>query len=50
MLQQVLAELTEDEMASLLVGMRAIHAARRRLVAASPDLETVPDAASPPPG
>jgi DNA-binding MarR family transcriptional regulator len=49
MLQQVLAELTEDEMASLLVGMRAIHAARRRLVAASPDAETMPDAASPPP-
>ena len=46
MLQQVLAELTEDEMASLLVGMRAIHAARRRLVAASPDAETAPDAAS----
>ena len=50
MLQQVLAELTEDEMASLLVGMRAIHAARRRFMAASPDLDTVTDAASPPPG
>jgi MarR family 2-MHQ and catechol resistance regulon transcriptional repressor len=31
-LTKVLAELTEDEMASLLVGMRAIHSARRRLV------------------
>jgi DNA-binding MarR family transcriptional regulator len=31
-LTKVLAELTEEEMASLLVGMRAIHAARRRLV------------------
>jgi MarR family 2-MHQ and catechol resistance regulon transcriptional repressor len=49
MLQQVLAELTEDEMAALLVGMRAIHAARRRLIAASPDSETEPDTASPPP-
>jgi MarR family 2-MHQ and catechol resistance regulon transcriptional repressor len=49
MLQQVLAELTEDEMAALLVGMRAIQAARRRLVAASADGEIVPDAAFPPP-
>jgi MarR family transcriptional regulator, 2-MHQ and catechol-resistance regulon repressor len=31
-LTKVLAELTEEEMASLLVGMRAIHAARRRLL------------------
>jgi DNA-binding MarR family transcriptional regulator len=30
-LSRVLAELTEDEMAALLVGMRAIHAARRRI-------------------
>lgn len=30
-LSRVLAELTEDEMAALLVGMRAIHAARRRV-------------------
>lgn len=49
MLQQVLAELTEDEMAALLVGMRAIHAARRRLMTASVAPETEPDAASPPP-
>jgi DNA-binding MarR family transcriptional regulator len=49
MLQQVLADLTEDEMAALLVGMRAIHAARRRLMTAEPDTETSPDAASPPP-
>jgi DNA-binding MarR family transcriptional regulator len=31
MLSRVLAELTDDEMAALLIGMRAIHAARRRL-------------------
>jgi MarR family 2-MHQ and catechol resistance regulon transcriptional repressor len=49
MLQQVLSELTEDEMAALLVGMRAVHAAKRRLIAASPDPETAPTAASPPP-
>jgi DNA-binding MarR family transcriptional regulator len=33
-LTRVLEELTEDEMAALLVGMRAIQAARRRLMAA----------------
>jgi len=33
MLSRVLAELTEEEMAALLVGMRAIHAARNRLLA-----------------
>ncbi len=49
MLQQVLAELTEDEMAARLVGMRAIHSARRRLMAASAGPETDADAASPPP-
>jgi DNA-binding MarR family transcriptional regulator len=37
MLSQVLSQLSEDEMASLLVGMRAIHAARRRMVALYPD-------------
>jgi DNA-binding MarR family transcriptional regulator len=31
-LSKVLAELTQEEMASLLVGMRAIHTARRRLL------------------
>jgi DNA-binding MarR family transcriptional regulator len=35
-LSGVLAELTEDEMAALLIGMRAIHAARRRLIATTP--------------
>ncbi|MGA2513949.1 MAG: MarR family transcriptional regulator [Candidatus Limnocylindrales bacterium] len=35
MLSRVLAELTEDEMAALLVGMRAIHSARDRLLAAA---------------
>jgi DNA-binding MarR family transcriptional regulator len=47
-LASVLAELTGEEMAALLVGMRAIHAARRRIVEASPNIETGPDAASPP--
>jgi DNA-binding MarR family transcriptional regulator len=32
-LSKVLAELTEKEMAALLVGMRAVHAARSRLLA-----------------
>jgi DNA-binding MarR family transcriptional regulator len=32
MLTKVLAELTGEEMAALLIGMRAIHAARRRLL------------------
>jgi DNA-binding MarR family transcriptional regulator len=35
MLSRVFAELTEDDMAALLVGMRAIHAARDRLLAAA---------------
>jgi DNA-binding MarR family transcriptional regulator len=35
MLSKVLAELSEDEMTALLVGMRAIHAARHRLLAAT---------------
>jgi DNA-binding MarR family transcriptional regulator len=34
-LTRVLAELTDDEMDALLTGMRAIHAARRKLVAAA---------------
>ena len=33
-LSGVLAELSEEEMAALLVGMRAIHAARQRIVVA----------------
>jgi DNA-binding MarR family transcriptional regulator len=33
MLGRVLGELNEDEVSALLVGMRAIHAARRRLIA-----------------
>jgi DNA-binding MarR family transcriptional regulator len=41
-LTKVLAELTEDEMASLLVGMRAIHAARRRLVGELDSVATGP--------
>jgi DNA-binding MarR family transcriptional regulator len=50
MLSRVLAELSEEEMASLLVGMRAIHAARRRLVAAHGEDEPVTDQESPPTG
>ena len=34
-LSNVLAELTEDEMQALLIGMRAIHAARRRVCEAA---------------
>ena len=36
-LSSVLAELTEDEMAALLIGMRAIQAARGRVLARGPD-------------
>lgn len=43
-LSRVLAELTEEEMAALLVGMRAIHAARRRLLAAAAANTEPPDA------
>lgn len=50
MLSRVLAELSEDEMASLLVGMRAIHAARRRLVAAHREDEPATGQESPPAG
>ena len=40
MLSSVFAELTEEEMAALLVGMRAIHVARERLrAAAGPGLQ-----------
>lgn len=42
MLSRVFAELTEDEMAALLVGMRAIHAARRRLFETGPCPESAP--------
>lgn len=41
-LSQVLAELTEDEMSALLVGMRAIAAAKRRVLDRNPDYETAP--------
>lgn len=34
-LSSVLSELSQDEMTALLVGMRAIHAARRRLIDAA---------------
>ena len=39
MLQRVLVELTEEEMAALLIGMRAVGAARRRLQETAPDDE-----------
>ena len=45
-LTTVLAELTDDEMSALLIGMRAIHAARRRVLAAATDQEM---ATAPPP-
>jgi len=42
-LGKVLAELTEEELAALLVGMRAIHAAKARILAASQvDSEVTP--------
>ncbi len=44
MLSQVLGQLSEDEMSALLVGMRAIHAARRRLVASLADEDCRADA------
>ena len=40
-LSRVLAELSEDEMAALLTGMKAILAARRRLTDANEDLVAV---------
>jgi DNA-binding MarR family transcriptional regulator len=39
-LSKVLTELRAEEMAALLVGMRALHAARRRVIAAGPSPET----------
>jgi DNA-binding MarR family transcriptional regulator len=48
MLARVLAELSEDEMAALLVGMRAIHAARRRLFTTHPEDATTKDPEPPP--
>jgi DNA-binding MarR family transcriptional regulator len=50
MLSRVLAELSEEEMEALLVGMRAIHAARRRLLAAHSDARTATDPEPPPTG
>jgi DNA-binding MarR family transcriptional regulator len=50
MLSTVLAELSEEEMASLLVGMRAILAARRRLLLAHQEGEPATDHESPPAG
>ena len=41
-LTRVLAELTEDEMAALLVGMRAIHSARNRVMARDHDAAAPP--------
>jgi DNA-binding MarR family transcriptional regulator len=40
MLSAVLAELTEEETAALLIGMRAIHAARRRVFDAVSEPQT----------
>jgi len=49
-LSRVLAELSEEEMAALLIGMRAIHAARRRVLDIDPDLATDADRETPPTG
>jgi hypothetical protein len=48
MLSLVLAELSEEEMAALLVGMRAVLAARRRLLATRPAREAGLDRETPP--
>jgi DNA-binding MarR family transcriptional regulator len=42
MLSKVLAELNEEEMAALLIGMRAIHAARRRVMGSMCSPPSVP--------
>ena len=42
MLARVLGELTQEEMGALLVGMRAIHTARRRLLESESCPETAP--------
>jgi DNA-binding MarR family transcriptional regulator len=47
MLGRVLAELTEEEMAALLLGMRAIHAARRRIFQTEPGESRATDPARP---
>ena len=47
-LSRVLAELTEADMAALLVGMRAIHAARRRVLAGEPSCGTAAGEETPP--
>src|ERR1035437_3723862 len=39
-LSKVLTELSAEEMAALLIGMRALHAARHRVIAADPSPET----------
>ena len=44
MLSKVLAELNEEDMGALLVGMRAIHAARRRVMGSMCSPPTVPPA------
>jgi DNA-binding MarR family transcriptional regulator len=50
MLGRVLDELTEEQISGLLVGMRAIHAARRRVLAASEaGTSPEPPPAEPPP-
>ena len=42
MLSKVLAELNDEEMAALLIGMRAIHAARRRVMGSMCSPPSVP--------
>lgn len=48
-LSKVLTELTDDEMAALLLGMRAVHAARRRVLTGDPDYATTLGRGTPPP-
>lgn len=45
-LSSLLAELSEEELAALLTGMRAIQAAKRRMLARGPEDATAPDAES----
>lgn len=47
-LSRVLAELTEADMAALLVGMRAVHAARRHVLAGDPGCEAAAAQETPP--
>jgi hypothetical protein len=49
-LTKVLAELSEEEMAALLIGMRAIHAARNRVMATEAATPAPPEGPAEPTG